>query len=151
MPTKQKIQIEIEAPSEIKVHHARCSNGHELCDKNVKIHDEPAIKVKVKYKGQDGLLYIDPIYGSYDNITEGIKIPKGAVVKLFCPVCDEDLTDEHETCQVCSSPMFLLHLPGESIVEGCLKYGCVYHQLKLVDSEQQLARLFENKTMESYL
>jgi hypothetical protein len=152
MSKKEKIQVELEVSEKsINVQHACCQNGHSLMDSSVKINGFPSIKVKVKANGQEGLLFIDPVYGSFNNIEKGISIPKGTVVELFCPECGESLTDEHETCQICSSPMFVFHLPKESIIEGCLKMGCMYHKLKIVDGEHQMMRLFENSTLESFL
>ncbi|MBN2426328.1 MAG: hypothetical protein JXR46_02590 [Calditrichaceae bacterium] len=152
MNTKEKIRIEIEMPTDsLKVEHATCPNGHLLADPTVKINGKPSIKVKVRYKDQEGLIYLDPVYGSYENIERGISIPKGAVVDFFCPVCGADLKNPDEFCQVCSSSMFMFHLPHGGIIEGCLKKGCMFHKLDIVDSEQQLARLFTNDTMSSFL
>ncbi len=152
MSDKEKIQVEVEVPSKsFTVEHVSCPNGHSLCDDKVKIHDKPSIKVKARYKDQDGYMFLDPVYGSYDNIEKGISLPKGAVVELFCPECGMSLTDPSETCQLCSSPMYIFHLPKGSIVEGCLKKGCMFHKMKIVDAEQQIARLFEDNTLESFL
>ena len=152
MADKEKLQIEVEVSSKkISVKHATCPKGHQLCCSEKEIHGHPALKVKVKYKDQEGILHLDPVYGSYENIEEGIKLPKGAVVEFFCPECGISLKEPHDTCQLCSSPMFIFHLPMGGIVEGCLKKGCVYHKMKIVDAEQQVARLFENSTLESYL
>ena len=152
MSDKEKIQVELEiSPKSVNVQHAYCQNGHSLMDPSVKINGFPAIKVKVKAGGQEGLLFLDPVYGSYNNIEKGITIPKGTVVEMFCPECGESLSDDSEVCQVCSSPMFVFHLPKESIIEGCLKKGCMFHKLKIVDGEHQMMRLFENSTLESFL
>lgn len=148
MSKKDNITVEIDvSQTGLHIEHPTCSKGHSLrCDK-VKIHDYPSIKAKAKVKEEEGLIYIDPIYGSFDNIIEGMKIPEGSLVELFCPECGESLTDSTENCQVCSSPMFVFHLPNQSIVEGCLKKGCMFHKLKIVDADQQLTRLFENRML----
>jgi len=152
MPEKEKIEIEVEVPAQkLHVSHVHCPKGHSLMDPEVKIHGFPAIKVKVTYRDQEGYLYLDPVYGSHDNIEKGIDIPSGAVVDFLCPECGESLKDPQDTCQLCSSPMFVFHLPKGGIIEGCLKKGCFYHRLKIVDAEQQVARLFINDTLESYL
>ena len=153
MSAKEKLQIEVEVSSKkLSVKHATCPNGHLLCSNDsIKIHGHPAIKVKIRYKSKEGYLYLDPVYGSYDNIFEGISMPKGAVAEFFCPECGVSLTDPSETCQLCSSPMFVFHLPKGGIIEGCLKKGCIFHKMKIVDAEQQIARSFENNTLESYL
>lgn len=152
MANKEKIQIEVEIPSEsIKLIQVSCPNGHSLSDENIKFHGFPSIKIKVHQKKDEGFLYLDPVYGSYHKIEEGIKIPNNAVCEFFCPECNINLTDPHDTCQLCSSPLFVFHLPKGSIVEGCLKKGCLFHKMKIVDAEQQFQRLYKNGSIDSYL
>ncbi|GAB4369770.1 MAG: hypothetical protein Kow0042_11620 [Calditrichia bacterium] len=152
MEKKEKLQIEIEVPSQaLHVEHVYCPRGHALSDPSTRIHGYPAIKVKVKYKQQEGFLYLDPVYGSYDNIEKDIEIPQKGVVKFYCPECGVPLQAEGETCQVCSAPLFLFHLPKGGIIEGCLRKGCLFHKMKIVDAEEQIARLFQNDTLESFL
>lgn len=152
MIKKEKIQIELEVPSKtIHVEHAFCPNGHELSDESIKINGKPSFKVKVKYQGKEGFMYLDPIYGSYNNIEEGISIPKGAVIDFYCPHCGVSLKEPDSVCQLCASPMFVFQLPKGGVVEGCLKKGCMFHKMKIVDSEQQIARLFENNRLDSFL
>lgn len=148
MSTKDNVTVEIDvSPSGLHIEHPTCSKGHSLRCDNVKIHNYPSIKTKAKVRGEEGYIYIDPIYGSFDNIYEGMKISEGSIVELFCPECGESLTDPTEKCQVCASPMFVFHLPNKSIVEGCLKKGCMFHKLKIVDADQQLTRLFEERML----
>lgn len=152
MPSREKVQIEVEVPKKkLQVHNATCPKGHSLRDEKVKIHGDAALKVKIKIRGKEGLLFIDPIYGRYDNIEEGIELKKGDVVRMYCHECGIEFTDPNETCQLCASPMFIFHLPKGGIVEGCSKKGCLFHKLKIVDAEKQVSRMFENNTMESYL
>jgi len=152
MAKKEKVQIEIEIPSKkLHISHATCPKGHLLQDKEVKIHGYPAIKVKARNRDKEGMLYLDPVYGRYENIETGLDIHKGDVVKMYCPECGIDLKDPHELCQSCSSPMFIFNLPNGGIVEGCMKKGCLFHKMKIVDAEKQIDRLFENSTLESYL
>lgn len=152
MTNKEKLEVELEVPSNtLHVQHAYCPHGHSLIDSEVRIHGYPSIKVRVGFKHQKGYLYLDPVYGSHDNIEKGVDIPQGGVVKFYCSHCGTDLTTGDDTCQLCASPMFIFHLPNKGIVEGCLKKGCYYHKLRIVDAEQQIARLFRNDTLESYL
>lgn len=155
MEKNEKIQVEISVPSgSLNVRHAQCPNGHSLIDPEMKIGGHPAVKVKVSASGKSGMIYLDPVYGSYDNIEKGIDIPMDAIAEFFCPECDISLTDTHENCHLCSSPLYVFHLPKGSIVEGCLKKGCFFHQMKIVDGEEQMVRLFSNisnSTLESFL
>ena len=152
MTKKEKIQIEVEVPSKaLEVKHVTCPNGHPLFDEEVKFEGHPSIKAKVKHKNETGFIYLDPVYGSYNKSEEGIKIPDNAVVEFFCPECDVSLTDPHDTCQSCASPLFILHLPKNSVAVGCLKKGCTFHKIKIVDAESQISRMFQNDTLVSYL
>ena len=152
MPKREKIQIEIEIPTKtLNLSHAACPKGHILCNEQVKIHDLPSIWVKVKYRKHIGDLFLDSIYGSFDNIYKDISVPDGAIVDILCPECETSLKDAHDRCQLCSAPMFVLNLPRGSLLEGCLRKGCFFHKMKIIDGDQHLARLFENQTLESYL
>jgi hypothetical protein len=149
---KEKVQIEVEIGArKLHVAHATCPKGHALQDKEVKIHREPSLKVKVRSRGKEGYLYLDPVYGRYDNIEKDINLKDGDVVQMFCPECGTDLRNPEETCQLCSAPMFIFNLPGGGIVEGCTRKGCLFHKIKIVDAEKQFDRMFENNTLESYL
>jgi len=149
---KEKIQIEIDIPSKsFNVKHASCPNGHSLIDESVKINGYPALKVKIICKGKTGFLFLDPVYGSYENVEKGITLRENDVSGFFCPECDISLLDPDETCSTCSSPMFILQLPHGSFVEGCTKKGCMFHKLKLVSGEQQMGRLFDDSSLDSFL
>ncbi len=148
MSENEKIQIEIDVSKRpLHLEHPTCSKGHTLRCDNVKIHDYASIKVVARFKENSGFIYIDPIYGSFDNIIEGMHVPEGEVIELFCPECDEKLLAPTDTCQVCLSPMFLFHLPNNSIIEGCMQKGCMFHKLKIIDAEEQVARLFEERML----
>ncbi len=152
MTNREKVQVEFSVPSQsLHIRHAYCPNGHSLVDKNVKIHGYPSLKVTVRFGDLKGTLFLDPVYGSFDHDDRDLPLPMGKVVRLYCPQCDTDLTDADERCHVCSSPMFLFHLPKGGVIEGCLKKGCFYHKLTIVDSEEQISRLFKDSTLESYL
>ena len=146
---KEKIQIEIDVPSKsFNVRNATCPNGHSLADESVTIHGHPSLKVKATSNGKSGFLYLDPIYGSYDNIEKGFSMREGDLAEFFCPECGVSLIDPDDTCQLCSAPLFIFHLPRGSFVEGCTRKGCMFHKLKIVTGEQQMGRLFGNSILE---
>lgn len=148
MTNKEKITVEVNVSlNGLHIEHPTCSKGHSLRCEKVKIHNYPSIKVKARAEDDEGFMYIDPVYGSFDNIIEGMKVSEGTITKLFCPECGEDLTMPGDSCKTCSSPMFVFHLPNKSIIEGCLRKGCMFHELKIVDVNQQLARLFEERML----
>ena len=152
MPGREKVQIEIEVPTKLlNLAHASCPKGHALSNEDTKIHELPSIWIKVKYRKQTGDLYLDSTYGSFDNIYKDITVPDGVIVELLCPECSTSLKDPHEKCQLCSAPLFILNLPHGSNLEGCLRTGCFFHKMKIVDTDMQLGRLFKNNTLEAYL
>ena len=117
MPKKQKETLEIELPSKaIRIQNAGCPNGHSLMNAEHTINGYASVSVLVKYKDQEGLIYLDPVYGSFKNVFE-IEVDEGGVVEFFCPQCRVSLNDEDQRCQMCSASMFALHLPNGGIVE----------------------------------
>ncbi len=151
MKNKKKEVVEIEVPSKaLRIQHANCPNGHSLMDPENKINGYPSITVLAKYEDYEGPIHLDPIYGSYKNHPE-IQLPNGVVVQFFCPHCHVSLTDEGQTCNVCSAPMFAIYLPHGGIVEGCLRDGCQFHNLKFVDGEELLKRLYDDHSLDAFL
>ncbi|MCR4438556.1 MAG: hypothetical protein QHJ34_05550 [bacterium] len=143
-------KIELEIPSKaVHISHAACSNGCSLMDETVQIGGHPSIKAKICHAGQEGVINLDPVYGSFEHRCT-IEVPAGAVVEFFCPRCGVSLKGQ-DTCNVCSSPTFVLHLPRGGVIEGCLRKGCFEHSLKIVDAEQLLKRLFDEHTLDAYL
>jgi hypothetical protein len=151
MPKHQKELLEIEIPSQsLRLQHASCPNGHSLMDPDHKIDGYPSVTVVAKHKTGEGQIHLDPVYGSFKTVSE-IEVPERGVVEFFCPECHASLNDEKQTCGVCSAPMFALQLPYGGIVEGCLRNGCQFHNLKLVSGEELVKRLYEEHTLDAYL
>lgn len=143
-------KIELQIPSKaVHISHAACSNGCSLMDESVQIGGHASIRVAIRYAGQEGIINLDPVYGSFQHQCT-IPVPTGAVVEFFCPNCGVSLKGQ-ETCNVCSSPTFVLHLPRGGVIEGCLKKGCFAHSLRIVDAEELLKRLFDEHTLDAYL
>jgi hypothetical protein len=151
MPKRKKEVVEIELPSKaIRIQHASCPNGHSLMDNDHLINGYASVTVLVKSKGHQGLVHLDPIYGSFKNVFE-VKVEEGGIVEFFCPHCRTSLIDEHQMCSICSAPMFSLHLPHGGIIEGCLRNGCQFHTLKLVSGDELVKRLYESHSLDAYL
>ncbi len=151
MRKKKKEKVEIEVPSKaIRIQHAQCPNGHDLMDPEHKINGYASITVLTKYKDQEGLFHLDPVYGSYKNVPE-INIPQGEIVQFYCPQCHVSLSEAGQTCDKCSAPMFALSLPHGGIVEACLRNGCQFHNLKLTDGEELIKRLEDEGTLDAFV
>ena len=135
----QAEKIIIEIPSKaLHLEHAYCPEGHSLMDPTVPINGYPSIKVILRYGETEGIVHLDPVYGSFHNIFD-VDIPDGVVASMFCPTCHAAMqVDEGRACDWCFSPLFQFYLPNGGLLEGCLKVGCHQHKLKLVDIDQQL-------------
>ncbi len=144
MHSKKKEIVELEIPSKtIRIKHAMCRNGHRLMDEHKLINGNPAITVLAKYGDQEGLIHLDPVYGSFQNLWE-ITVPEGECVELFCPTCKASLSDHGQICDECLAPMFALYLPHGGMVEACLRNGCHFHTLKFTDSDEIGQKLLED-------
>lgn len=114
----------------IDIQHAQCSNGCNLITAEKLINGMKAIKVKASHQGQEGIIYLDPEFGSYDHVT-ALNIPEGAVVDFHCPECGVSLVDKDDLCKTCGSPMLSLEIPKEGVVAACTKKGCFDHALRI--------------------
>lgn len=152
MPNQELLKIEVKIPAgQLVIRHAACSNGHSLLSDELKFGENPAIRIGIEKGGKEGLLYLDPLYGSYRKEIRGLEVADGETVAFYCPECRESLLEEGETCRLCAAPLFVLNLPGGGVVEGCSRKGCLFHNLKIVDQNEQLARLFRDDTLASFL
>ena len=143
MKNKKKEIVELEIPSNaIRIKQAACVNGHNLMDEKNRIKGNSAITVLAKYGDKEGLIHLDPVYGSFENIWE-INVPKDECVELFCPHCKVSLSEHGQMCDDCLAPMFGLYLPHGGMVEACLRNGCHHHTLKFTDSEEIGKKLLE--------
>jgi len=124
----------------VNIQTAHCPKGCDLMCEDVKINGLNSICVKIQYKDQEGLLYIDPEFGSYKHVSE-IDVPDGEIVSFSCPHCGVSLKNETETCRTCSAPVFTLILPNEGEVSGCLRKGCFDHTLKIESFEALQLRI----------
>ncbi len=137
-------------PGQLVIHRARCPQGCDLMAPERPIGGQPSIRVRLHHLGASGLIYLDPVYGSHENISE-IEIPAGGIVELSCPHCGVSLKDPQATCPQCSAPMFRLFLPEGGFVEACLRNHCFHHRLHVVTETQMMQRMFDELGMDAFL
>ena len=128
----------------IRVKRGACPNGHSLMTDQKLFDGEQAVKVKAIASGHSGMLYLNPFYGKFEYESE-IPLNEGEIIEIFCPECDVSLAIE-EMCRLCDIEMFAVHLPDGGQVEACPKIGCHNHSLKIVDLDEQLARMYVDET-----
>jgi hypothetical protein len=144
---REEVTLQI-GEGEIGIRHAKCPNGCDLMDPAKLIHDLPSIKLQYTAEGRVGVVHLDPLYGRFDNIHD-MEPPPGTVSEFTCPSCGVSLRTE-ESCQLCAGPLFELQLPS-GIVEGCLRNGCQYHRMTIVDNDTLMLRLFTQSQLDAYL
>jgi two-component system NtrC family sensor kinase len=118
----------------VQVKQALCRKRHDLVDRKVKIDNKPAITMRYTRGDQDGLIHLDPMYGSRDHRL-GDMPALDEDVDLQCPECRVSLLAEGESCPKCGSPVFAYEVPLKGLVQGCLQDGCGWSHWKHVESE----------------
>jgi len=150
MRSKPQDKVTLQLPEGvIGVRHATCPKGCDLMDPSQPIHDLPSIRVRYALGGKEGLAHLDPLYGRFESIHEWDPA-LGSIVEFSCPSCGASLRSEEGTCQICAGPLFALHLMS-GIVEGCLRRGCLYHKMTIIDSDALMERLFTDNHLDNYL
>jgi hypothetical protein len=128
----------------IRVADGLCPAGHSLMSDEVMFHGERAIVLNLRSAGRSGMIFLNPFYGIFEFKSD-VELHQGDVVELFCPECKVELTID-EVCRLCNIQMSAVHLPDGGQVEICPKVGCHNHALKIVDLDQQLARMYVDET-----
>jgi hypothetical protein len=123
---------------------ATCPNGCSLMVPEIPIHGHASIGVRFAFGDWQGIIHLDPVFGSFDNECD-IEIPDGQAVAFRCPSCNASLRSDEGRCPTCAAEMFVLHLPNGGILEGCLRKGCSGHKLRIVDLDAQMLRLFHEQ------
>jgi hypothetical protein len=110
-------------------------------DKHVLVDNEPSIKLLVKHAGQQGIIHLSSIYGSY-NYTCDITIPKNEIAEFSCPHCNELLNSDSE-CLSCGADMVPFYLDMGGKVSICARSGCKNHHVEFEDLSQALKKLYQ--------
>lgn len=129
----------------VKVKCPHC--GKSLMDSKKKIDGEQSISVKLTYAGKKGMLYLSPVYGSY-NIETEIEVPKGKIAGFRCPHCESDLKSTRK-CDVCNAQMVAFELKDGGTVQICSRRGCKKHLIEFEDPSKEL-ELFYKTYLKSF-
>lgn len=112
------------------------SCGKSLMDKNKIIDGHSAVAVKLTYAGKKGMLYLSPVYGSYNVETE-LNVPKSKIAGFRCPHCNADLKSTRK-CDVCNAQMVAFELKEGGTVQICSRRGCKKHLIEFEDPSKEL-------------
>ncbi len=125
-----------------------CPNGHILMDESIQIHEEPAIKLKVKDGFNHGYLFVDAFWGSHSKLYSFIPKHSESLdsLEIECPICGVSLTFA-EKCSLssCSSMKAVeLKLPGKNRIIACAKLGCPGHRMEITELPGSVAAAVSN-------
>lgn len=115
---------------------ANCPKRHSLIDPQVKIDGMPSIKVKARYEGNEGFIYLDPIYGKHRH-QYGIEVEENKKIEFMCPECNNSLQDQNLKCPNCGDPVFAFEIPTQGRFECCSRKGCNFQVWDAVDAGGQ--------------
>lgn len=112
---------------------AQCPKRHSLMYPDLRVDGKPSIRVKVRANGNEGFVYLDPMYGMRGH-QHGISFDIKKGIQFVCPECASSLMVEHKTCPDCGSPIYTFEVPSKGMVEGCTRMECNWHRWEEVDA-----------------
>lgn len=127
---------------------AEDKNGNSIIDETVRIHGEPAIKLKARVGDAEGFLFVDAYWGSHAKLYSFIPdFTEGRTVEAFSPVDGSSLMVPWE-CPVegCDEKQgILLTLPGgQNSIIVCGKLGCPGHLINVKQAAEGLSESLSN-------
>ena len=112
---------------------ATCPKRHSLIDATMRIEGLPAVRVKIRATGEDGFLYVDPLYGRHRDQTSW-PIAAGQIRQVSCPECSTSLIEPDVTCPLCGAPAYWLEIPTLGKWEACTRQGCDWQRWEAMDT-----------------
>jgi predicted RNA-binding Zn-ribbon protein involved in translation (DUF1610 family) len=114
---------------EMKGFVAVCPHCHRmLTDADHPIGGKPGIQVKILAQGEEGTIWLSSNLGDLQIESGDIVIPKGEVIKFFCPHCGEKISNgDSGECDACRASMVTFIIEMEA--EVCSRRGCSGHKV----------------------
>jgi hypothetical protein len=116
--------------------------GKSLMNQEVRIDDAPGIKLMVNQTGNNGIIHLSSVYGSY-HIDAKIPLTEGEVALFSCPHC-QGLLNTDELCTACNAPMVAVLLDMGGKINFCSRKGCKKHSVEFEDLSQAMKKLYES-------
>jgi two-component system NtrC family sensor kinase len=115
-----------------QVKQATCRKNHSLIDPDHKIAGMPSIKLYTRVHGDEGFIFLDPVYGSHRN-EYNVSYMQDKIVLLECHECHTSVVNEEKNCPKCAAPTYQIAIPGEGHLEGCTRIGCYWQRWEVMD------------------
>ncbi|MGZ8209787.1 MAG: sensor histidine kinase [Burkholderiales bacterium] len=120
----------------VHVRAAVCPRRHDLMDDETKVNGLPTVKVKASWKGHEGYINLDPVYGEHRH-HYGIEVRSGKDVRISCPQCNISLIEEKTRCPKCGSSVYGFEAPPHGRLEGCTNPDCDWQRWPAMDQAGQ--------------
>lgn len=117
-----------------RIKDAVCPKNHSLMDASLKIDGMPSIKLKARFRGNEGFINLNPIYGKNEH-HYGIELGGDGKLSLLCPKCDISLIEPEKKCPQCGSPVYFFEVLSEGKIEGCTNIDCSWQYWEKIESE----------------
>ncbi len=102
---------------------------------------QPSIRVLVETSGNQGVLHLSSLYGSF-RFDTSLPVHQGDTVTMTCPHCGTSLVTD-TPCHVCRASMVTLGLEVGGEVFFCSRRGCKGHKVELIDLERAMELLYQ--------
>ena len=116
-----------------QIKEARCPRRHNLIDNEVRIDGKPSVRLKGRCSGDEGFVYLNPIYGQ-DTRRFGVSFDDGKPIQFVCPECAVSLMVEGGACPLCQAGIYAFGVPSAGFVEGCTRQSCGWQRWDHVDA-----------------
>jgi len=123
----------------VRVSCPRC--GASLMDETHPLDGQPSIRVVVVANGDEGVLHLSSLYGSF-RFDTSMAVDQGDTVLMKCPHCSGVLVTD-TPCLVCRASMVKLGLDVGGEVFFCSRRGCKGHKVELIDLERAMELLYQ--------
>lgn len=111
-------------------------------DPEVRIDNEPSIKLNLKVGEEHSWVRLSSVWGSFTHQT-GLSVTGGTQGEFHCPHCREHLNVKH-TCDRCSASLVELFLNIGGKVHVCSRKGCPKHSIE-VENVKDFLRIADNR------
>jgi signal transduction histidine kinase len=113
---------------------AACPKGCDLVDAGVRIGPRPALRVFRTCEGSEGVVHLDPVYGSFRQLAREPCAPD-TVAEFDCPRCRTSLMRDDRRCERCGARTFAVDAGNGQSIFWCARNGCRWSRWDARDAE----------------
>jgi hypothetical protein len=122
----------------LKVKCPHCSKS--LMDHTMFLNAKPSIKIRVEFRGKQGIINLCSTYGCFDK-QSSLQLIDGEIVDLMCMHCKKKLNSQN-VCDLCGAPIVDFSLDKGGKVHFCSRIGCKKHYVSFEDIYDTLTSFY---------